>query len=204
MQVCFAIVVLMRIILACALMIRSLTGAAQPVLPEDEHGYITYREVVPMTGYPAELLYKNAKRFIKGLSVRSDRKNYYQAQSDSMIVSGKGSYGVSNAYTIGKRIDGIVVFDMMLEAKEGRYRYTITNFVFRAFERNRYGKFVPSNQRDIPLERPPSGLQKKQWETNLVKADENIRSLIVDLLEEMARSSEKKNKKRRTKSSDDW
>jgi hypothetical protein len=195
----------MRIILVVFLnTILVVSGMAQEAMPVDERGIFTYQEVVQLNGYPATLLYNNARDFVKELSVRNDRTKHYRAWPDSLTVYNRGSYGMSNLYTIGKRTDGIVIFDMTVEVKEGRFRYTITNFMYREFERNRYGKFVPANKRDVPLEHPPAGLLKKQWENNLEKTDEKIQELIIDLKENMARSAQKKSRKKEKNDKSDW
>jgi hypothetical protein len=186
------------------LSVYAATIHAQPAMPADDLGRFLYQEVVPMNGYPASLLYGNARNFMQELSVRADRSKYYSEQEDSLTVYNRGSFGMSNMYTIGKRTDGIVIFDMTVEVKEEKFRYTISNFQYREFERNRYGKFVPANKRDIPLERLPSGLQKKQWEANLEKTDELIQALILELKEKMAFSPKSKSVKKAKKDNIDW
>jgi hypothetical protein len=177
---------------------------AQDVMPKDESGFFTYYDIVELPGYPSEILLKNAKDFLKEFSVRGSKKKYFEFDKQALKVINKGSYKVSNMWGLGKHTDGIVMFDMNVEIKEGRYRYIITNFVFQEFKRNRYGKHEPVKGSEKPLEIEVSKLSKPQWEKHQQHTHEKIQSLIMDFKVAMASVEDKKEKNKRKKIDDDW
>ncbi|MCK5372487.1 MAG: hypothetical protein KAQ62_28185, partial [Cyclobacteriaceae bacterium] len=89
-----------------------------------------------------------------------------------------------------------------LEIKDGKYRYTITNFIFNEYQRNRYGKYEPVKGKFIPLEMEVSSINKKEWEKHKQVVFEKSLELIQNLYSEMIYAEEKKNKK--VKKDDNW
>ena len=185
-------------------MVLSSLLAAQDVMPRDESGLITYYEVIELPGYPAEILMDNARDFLRAFSVRGSKKKHFDADDESLSVFNKGSYRLSNMWGLGKHTDGIVMFDMNVEVKEGRYRYIINNFMFQEFRRNRYGKFEPVKGSEKPLEVEVSQLSARQWEKHQEHAHSKIQSLILEFKAAMANVEIKNQKKKRAKVEDDW
>lgn len=185
-------------------MLVSVFVFGQNEMPRDEYGYFSYYEVVELPGYPSALLFDNAKSFLKDFSVRGSKKKYFSYDKDSLKLVNTGSYRLSDMLTLGKRVDGIVKFDMHVEIKEGRYRYIIDNFFYQEFEKNRYGKFEPVTGSDLPLETEASRLSKKQWEIHQTNTHEKIQTLITDFMVAMATVEGEKEKKKRSKREKDW
>jgi len=185
--------------------VLSMLFVTQDVLPVDENGAITYYEVVELPGYPETILFENAKSYLKSFSVRGSKKKYMSIDPDEQTVFNKGSYGLSNMLSLGKHVDGIVMFDMLVEIKEGKYRYIINNFVFQEFERDRYGKYVPVKGSKRPLEAQVSKLSRKQWEIHQKNTHKKIEGLINDFKMSMASTEQSRNKKgKKTRIEDDW
>jgi hypothetical protein len=185
-------------------MVLSLLLTSQDVMPRDESGLITYYEVIELPGYPAEILMDNASGFLQDFSVKGSRKKHFNADDENLRVFNKGSYRLSNMWGLGKHTDGIVMFDMNVEVKEGRYRYIINHFIFQEFRRNRYGKFEPVKGGEKPLELEVSQLSARQWERHQEHAHSKIQSLIMEFKAAMATVEVKNQEKKKTKVEDDW
>ncbi len=90
----------------------------------------------------------------------------------------------------------------MLEIKEGKYRYTLTNFFFNEYQKNRYGKYEPVKGKYTPLEAEVSSLNKKEWDQQRQVVFDKSQELIQNMYGEMIFTEEKKNRKE--KKDDDW
>jgi len=98
--------------------------------------------------------------------------------------------------SLKKAIAGAVEYDITLELKNDKYRYTISNFLFNEYKKNRYGKSEPIKGKYIPLEREASSWNKKEWEKQKEVVFEKTEELIVNLNGEMI-YAEKNNKKQK-------
>ncbi|MEI8047060.1 MAG: DUF4468 domain-containing protein [Bacteroidota bacterium] len=118
------------IILIPALMLSALNATSQNVttsIPVDpDTKLITYKEVVTVAGTPAELF----NRAIEWVN-----KEYKNPMDATKIRNqATGLIEIIHRIELTKDVDGtkllagIVDYSMKLELKDGRYRYTITNF----------------------------------------------------------------------------
>lgn len=174
----------------------------QNPFPTDEYGKYTLQEVVELPGMSKEKLFENGLSFMKQINVLNSRKKHLSADHENLIITNKGSFYAYQYGSFGKAIDGAVEYDITLEIKDGRYRYTITNYTFNQYIRNRYGKFEPVNGKYTPLESGMSDLNKKAWEHNRQTAYDKSMDLIQNLNENMIFVEKEENKK--IKKSENW
>ena len=97
--------------------------------------------------------------------------------------------------SVKQAIDGAVEYDITLEFKDNKYRYTITNFRYNQYEKNRYGKYEPISGKYMPLETEVTSLNKKTWDKYKEVVYSKTQELIVNLSSEMYYQDTKKNKK---------
>ena len=142
-------------------------SAIVPVDPDTK--LITYKEVVTVPGNPGELF----NRAIEWINKQ------YKNPTDATKVRNPatGLIEIIHRIEITKddngmtRPAGIVDYSMKLEMKEGRYRYTITNF----------------NYKDVSRKPIEMWLDKKDkayitaWDNNLKQVDDATRKLIESL-----------------------
>jgi len=172
------------------------------VFPIDEYGKYTFSEVVELQDLQKEKLYENGRAFIKEIKVLHSRKKNLIENEQSLSIKNKGSFYVYRLGSVKKAIDGAVEYDITLEFKDGRYRYTITNFQFNEYQRNRYGKFEPVKGKYMPLEMQVSSLNKKTWDNYREVVYEKTQELIVNMAAELYHQEPQKKKK--AKSDEDW
>lgn len=175
----------------------------QVSFPVDEYGKYTFYEVVEMPGMRQDDLFKNGESFLKKVKVLKARKKYLKFNREDFTITNKGSFYVYQYGAINKAIAGAVEYDISLEVKDGKYRYTITNFIFNEFQRNRYGKYEPVNGKNTPLEMEVSGMNKKGWEKHRQVVYDKSQELIQNLQSEMIYSEESK-KTKKVKKDENW
>jgi len=116
-------------------------------------------EVVDAPGYSQEQLFDNALSWSK-----ETFKKPLSSKGDTVCtITSRGSFTVHNVGSLKKHPDGVVEFELTIEIKEAKYRYTITNYTFIPYVRDRYAQFVPQNSKSIPLESESSILNKANW-----------------------------------------
>jgi hypothetical protein len=155
-------------------------------------------------GMDKNTLFENGKSFMKKLKVLNSQKNYFTVDTENLSITNKASFYVYQYGSINKAIDGAVEYDITLEIKDGRYRYTITNFTFNEYKRNRYGKFEPISGKYMPLEMDVSNLNKKGWENHRQVVYDKCQELIQNLYSNMIYSEESDPKSKKIKKQDDW
>lgn len=171
-------------IVTSALMLGGLNVIAQettfemPVDPDTK--LITYKEVVTIAGTPAELfnraiqwVNKQYKNPVDATKVRD------QASGIIEIVHRIELTRIEQGATI---LAGRVDYSMKLEMKDGRYRYTITNFNVKDLSRQPLERYMDKKDPSyIPL-----------WDDYLKQVDDFTRKMIESLKQGMQPPAEKK------------
>ncbi len=170
--------------------------------PINENGKYSFSEVVELPGLNRDQLFKNGEKFMKKIKVLNSKKKFHFKDELDYSMSNRGSFYVYRIGSIKKAIDGAVEYDITLEFKDGKYRYTITNFIFHEYHRNRYGKYEPINGKYIPLEMNMTSLNKKEWERHKEVVYQKTQALIANLYSEMVQVDTPKLTK--TTKEDNW
>lgn len=167
--------------LILALMLTPLSVFAQD-LPRNETGRIEYTEVVKVDSANAAILYSNAKIFI-AKSFKSAKNVTDLSDENSKTVIIKGNMPVS-VRSMGSFWDyGVVWFQISIQCKDGRYKYSITDFVHEDKPGPR-----GANGGSLESEKPECGtlkLPKKYWEYIKTDADQTTKTLIADMKKAM-------------------
>ena len=104
-------------------------------IPVDEKtGIITYQEVVEVEGTRSELFNRSVywmnDFYTNPVAVTKVR------DKGSGVVKGQHQFRIHYTDNEGYKKDaGLVMYDFIIELKEGRYRYTVTDFVLRKASR---------------------------------------------------------------------
>lgn len=98
------------------------------LVAEGDHAY--YQKVVKVDSIPLGLIYIRAIQFMAG---KNFQQNYGYQQEGKLIFTSSQDLNV-NAVYIGDENDAVnpynAQFSIMLDLKNGRYRYTVSNVVF--------------------------------------------------------------------------
>ncbi len=170
--------------------------------PINEQGKYHFSEVVEIPGLDKEQLYENGTSFMKKIKVLNSKKKYLYTDIENLTLKSKGSFMVYKIGSIKKSIAGAVEYNIQLEFKDGKCRYTISSFTFNEYKRNRYGKYEPVKGKHSPLEMEVSSLNKKEWEKHRQVVYEKTQDLIQNLQSDLIQYEEPKTKK--SKKNDNW
>ncbi len=144
-------------------------------LPIDQNtGKITYLEVVDAAGLNAKDIYAVAKKWAtdKKFVLKEDKEN------ETLIYTGTSPLDYPNVS--GNAIDkGKITFSLSVFAKDGKYRYILTDVVHTA-----EGKVAGSDGGKLENVSPDCGKMKmsaKGWVTIKAKSDASLKTLVADL-----------------------
>lgn len=150
-----------------------------PVDPDTKK--ITYQEVVTVPGTPAELFNRAIEWINKQYKNPVDATKVRDQASGVIEILHR--FELSRTEQGAKLIAGIVDYTMKLEMKDGRYRYTITNFNYKDKSRQPFERYL--NKKDpayVPM-----------WDDYVKQSDDFTRKLIESLKQGMQPPPAKKN-----------
>ena len=132
------------------------------LLAQDENNKYIYYRVVDQPNATKDSLAGKVKNFLK----QAFKKDKQVRTGDSLIII-KDKFVLYSTLAIAKHESGEVDFVFNIECKDNKYRYWFTDFVYKPYQRDRYGMFVPVNGVEIPLEKASSKLANKDLDTYL-------------------------------------
>jgi hypothetical protein len=148
---------------------------SSPQLPVDpDSKLIMYREVVSQEGNPDVLYDRGASWF----------SSFYKSPTSVLRVQDKvnGKIEGTGRFQIyyfdeqgNKRDGGVIAYDIKLELKENKYRYTLVNFNLKAVSRFPLEKWLNKNDQAY----------NPMWDAYLFQVDTTVQSLVRNLKEGM-------------------
>jgi hypothetical protein len=156
---------------------------AQAQLPQDDKGHILFTEVVKADSLDEKLLYSNAKAWLVA-------SGHHLAGTAEDSLAGKlqasnGFYVYAKGY-LTKKIHGKITYNTTLEVKNGRYRYTFSDFVFHYYAEDRTFKTTATG-RVKPLEEQKAGGWQAQWDAHKHSTNNTITTQVESLKAAMAK-----------------
>ncbi|MDB4918333.1 MAG: hypothetical protein JWQ54_316 [Mucilaginibacter sp.] len=136
--------------------------AQKELLPFDENNKYIYYQVVDQANLIADTMYNRALYFLK---TAYPKLKVTQNQTNESIT-GTGKLVVTSTLLL-KHEDGEINFNYTIESKEHKYRFWLTDFIFKPYKTDRYGKSVSVDGIEIPLESGAAKLTKKQIDSYL-------------------------------------
>lgn len=158
----------------------SVKSYSQNIPVDEETKLITYKEIIPMSGSKTEL-YNRALEWIN-----KAYKNPLEVTKVKNVANGvielTHRIEIYNIEKEVKRAAGIVDYDLKLELKEGRYRYTFTDFALHQATKMPIEKWLDKTDRKYdPV-----------FEQYLAQVDSHIKELIATLKSAMLPPQEPK------------
>lgn len=178
-----------RIILILIILLKfsTLILFSQDILPIDkESGKITYSEIVIVDNADAKALYNKAKIWFVH-SFNSAQNVIQLDDKESAKIIGKGLFSVTSSVIVKADI-GVVKFTIEINAKDGRYKYTITDFWHEAYISN------VTTPGDLRLPKPGGGIMtmgKGNWNGIKRQTNEKVLEMIFSLKKAMSSSQSK-------------
>ncbi len=129
-----------KIVSILLVMVVAMTAMAQkpeklpvPDLPIDERTQlVTYQDVIQMEGATPDTLYNRAMAWIKQ-HYKNTSEVIKNADPEKKVIDMRSSVRIFSKQKDGTMMPkNVVYYNFKLECRDGRYRYTITNFNERA------------------------------------------------------------------------
>lgn len=152
---------------------------------DDKTGQITYSEVVPIEGKSKEDLNISAKKWFVN-TFKSAQEVIQLEDRDQGVIVGKGNLGVTLSMLSSQNV-GYVRFTVKIEVKEGRYRYSFTDFWHEV------GSSTAVSPGDLRASKPGGGLLSmgmKNWNGIKEQTDQNVKAMIASLAKDMQAKSD--------------
>jgi hypothetical protein len=146
---------------------------------------ITYTDIVVLdSSFTASILYKNAEIFFQENFPKSANYNT-QFDLKEGFISCQNAYLVYTKGGISKEIHGKITYDVKVEIKNNKYRYTFTNYIFEYYAINREFKYMPTG-RLKPLETKKYHGWQPAWNKHKRMTHEKMITLIQKLKTQMS------------------
>lgn len=174
----------MRIIILLFAFAPLLLTAQDIKLPKNADGKVEYQDVIPVDSTSDTELLGRAKVFITN-TFKSGKSVTDLADDQNKTIIGKGWEPLVVAMFLGSPIDLECWFQITIQCKNGKYKYSIGNFelVYRwgtADEKRTY--YLEDDK--------PKAFSKKQWASIIEQADTNAKLTASHLKNQMLKKSD--------------
>jgi hypothetical protein len=147
-------------------------NSSVPVDPDSHQ--IMYREVVNQEG-PKDILYDRCAEWVRAYYVNPTSVTKVQDKVNGKI-EGTGRFKIYFFLNDDTRVEGgMIMYDIKLELRDNKYRYTLNNFQLKAASHFPLEKWLNKND---PAYNP-------KWDAYLYQVDTTMKSLIVKLKDGM-------------------
>lgn len=176
-------------------------SAQQKQFSKDDNGNFIYYQVVDSLQLDKDTLLQRAKSFVNVAYKKSMRQ---ENATDSSVLA-KGTMVIDKTILVAGHPSGEVSYNFVFEARNGKYRFWLTDLLFIPYQRDRYGNFVATTKIGVPLERIPGKLSAGAWKDILNSAYNKIEKFSGDFKKYLATNKvEKAQKKAETISTKKW
>lgn len=136
---------------------------------------VVFSEIVKVDSTNRFDLYLKAVKWV-------ERQKFEVVEEDQLggKIVAKNSFIVYTDKGVLAKPNGDFTHDIIIELKDGRYRYTFDNFIYRQYKQDRTLKYVPVKGQK-PIEDSKAAGWKKQWGKNKIQVTNKINDYISSL-----------------------
>ena len=157
-------------------------GAGQTVtLPVNDQGMVEYASSVDTDSLTYLTLWDNAMKYLNTLYVPDQLTKDVQVNENLTAMSHQFGFYLIVKPALTKQLDGVMMADIKISVKDSKYEYTINNFKFIKYARNRFGVFVPKSSKKYPLEKYYPDNAKKTWISHFEAINSKIENITAEL-----------------------
>lgn len=176
-------------------------SAQQKQFPLDDNGKFIYYKVVDSQVVIKDSLMQRAKHFLYSINRKSIQQ---QTLTDTSIIA-KGKIVIDKTILVAGHPSGELSYRFVFEARNGKYRFWLTDFEYIPYQRDRYGNFVATTTIGTPLEKTPSKLTSGEWKDIVSSAYDKTTKFGEDFKKYLATNRvDKPKKKSETISTKKW
>lgn len=176
-------------------------SAQQKQFSKDDNGKFIYYKVVDSQLLSKDTLLQRAKSFV---NVTYKKSMKAESITDTSILA-KGTMVIDKTILVAGHPSGEISYSFVFEARNGKYRFWLTDLLYIPYQRDRYGNFVATTKMGTPLERNPGKLNAGAWKDVVNSAYNKIDKFADDFKKYLATNRvEKAKKKTETISTKKW
>jgi len=151
--------------------------AQQKQFSLDERRKYIYYEVADGRALNKDTLLNRAQVFIN----KFYKKTIRQVQLSDTSIIAKGKVIIDKTVLIAGHPSGEVSYSITFQARNGKYRFWLTDFEYIPYQRDRYGNYVASTKNSTPLEKTPSKLMANEWKDMVVATYDQVQKFGNEL-----------------------
>jgi len=167
-------------------------SAQQKHFSKDDNGKFIYYQVVDSQLVSKDTLLQRARSFVNVVYKKSMKP---EGSTDSSVLA-KGTMVIDKTILVAGHPSGEVSYNFVFEAREGKYRFWLTDMLFIPYQRDRYGNFVATTTIGVPLERTPGKLGAGAWKDILSSTYHKIEKFGEEFKKHLATNKVEKTKKK--------
>jgi len=156
--------------------------AQQKNFSKDDQGKFIYYKVVDSVTANKNVLTSRASKFVNDFY----KKQLKQSSATDSSVLANGKVVIDKTLLVVGHPSGELSYQFSFEARDGKYRFWLTDFGFVPYKRDRYGNFVASTTISTPLEKPVGKLNAGEWAAIQESAYSKALQFAVDFKKYMA------------------
>lgn len=164
-------------VLTAILLCGKLASAQKELVTLDERNKLIYYKVADAPGLTGDTLYN---RILAGLKA-SKRFGKLKMTVAKPGISIKNKMMIYTTATLAKHEAGEATYTFAAEAKDGKFRYWLTDFVFYPYERTRYGVYAKKPGVEYTLEQLKAKVGEREFDVYL----DQIAKLGIEIGEQM-------------------
>lgn len=189
--------IILILLVACSIHL----SAQQKQFSKDDDGKFIYYKVVDSQSLSKDTLLQWAKSFVNVAYKKSMKQ---ESATDSSVLA-KGTMLIDKTVLVVGHPSGELSYNFVFEARNGKYRFWLTDLLFIPYQRDRYGNFVATTKVGVPLERTPGKLSAGAWKDIVNSAYNKMEKFEEDFKKYLATTRvEKVKKKTETISTKKW
>lgn len=165
--------------LSSLLLFCILTANAQNFPLDSTTKKINYTDIVPADSLTSAQLYKNTTEWM-GKNFKPETNYDTQFNLLEGYVKCSASQMVYTKGMMSKEIHGRITYDVSVDIKNHKYRYTFTNFIFEYYKQNRQYKYEPTGRKK-PLEEPKYPGWQTVWNKHRINTHNTVLKYIESL-----------------------
>jgi hypothetical protein len=167
------------------LMIAALCSRGQSGLPINSSGKIEIAGVVNMDSVKKGELFQRSVNFIADVSDPNFKVMSVEKDSVNDRISAAYQIMIYVQSGVLKKLQGAVSYSLMLEVKDGKYRYTFTDLIYHYYGQNRNYVTADTGKKKKLEERKAAGWQKA-WNECKATTASKIQKQIISIKTAMA------------------
>jgi hypothetical protein len=168
----------MKVLTTLLLLLTPLLRISGQGLPTGENGRVVFYEVVQTDPLPKEALYANAVKWLaEKLPSWQDETN---GDTAAYRFTAAYEFPVYAKGYVSKQLHGTITCRLVLQIKDSRYRFYLSDFVFHYYHMDRTYKMVPTGKTK-PLEDLKAPGWQNTWEGHREAAGKAANNLAAGL-----------------------